>query len=117
MRPPKVHCDHQPERYVEDCGANREKDRGRADNGSDRKVEFPRHHEDADRYGDDPEFGGSVEPACGSVDRDETRALRRDREKKVDEGCRYDSAKFRASGHPLQRPSTAPGRVMNSLRR
>jgi hypothetical protein len=43
--------------------------------------------------------------------------LRGYREKKIDEGCRDDSAKFRSSGHPFQRPSTAPGRVVNSLRR
>jgi hypothetical protein len=116
--PPEEHNgDHEPERHVEDGSADREKDRRGADNRSDRKVEFPGDHQNANGYRNDAEFSGRVEPARGSVDRDETRALRRDREEKIDENSRHDSAKFGASGHPFQRPSTAPGRVVNSLRR
>ena len=109
--------DHQPERHVKDCGANREEDSRRANDGADREVELPGYHENANGYRDNAEFRGGVEPARGSVNRDETRALCGHGEKKVDEHGRDDSAEFRASGHPFQRPSTASGRVVNCLGR
>ena len=68
--PEKKHDgDYQPERYIEDCGADREKDRGGADNGADRKVGFSRHHEEPTGIAIMPSSAEvSSQPAVPSID-------------------------------------------------